>query len=55
MEKVCSSCKTRIANDQGSVTFKCPACGKTEIIRCENCRKIAAKYKCNDCGFTGPN
>lgn len=55
MKKECSSCKTRIVNIEGSVTFKCPSCGKSEIVRCVNCRKIASKYKCPECGFTGPN
>ena len=58
MEKqqlVCSSCKKRITNEKGSAVFKCPKCGKTEIVRCKNCREIVAKYKCPECGFTGPN
>ena len=56
MEKnVCSSCKKRITNIEGSVQFKCPKCGKSTITRCKNCREIAAKYKCHDCGFVGPN
>ena len=57
MEKhtVCSSCKKRVANETGSTKFLCPKCGKTEIIRCKNCREIVAKYKCPECGFVGPN
>jgi len=47
--------KGRITNMEGSVTFNCPKCGKSEIVRCTDCRKIAAKYKCSECGFTGPN
>jgi len=39
----------------GSVTFKCPQCGKTTIKRSTHDRKIAAPYKCEDCGFEGPN
>jgi predicted RNA-binding Zn-ribbon protein involved in translation (DUF1610 family) len=54
-QKVCISCKKRITNDNGSVIFNCPNCGKTEIVRCSKCRKIAAKYTCPECGFTGPN
>ena len=33
---VCSSCKKRITNEAGSTRFKCPKCGKFEIIRCKN-------------------
>lgn len=55
MEKQCTSCKVRITNKDGSVTFMCPNCGKTEIVRCTECRKLATKYKCAECGFTGPN
>ncbi|MEM2139107.1 MAG: zinc finger domain-containing protein [Candidatus Woesearchaeota archaeon] len=51
----CISCKTKITNMNGSVRFLCPQCGKHEIIRCENCRKIVAKYTCPECGFVGPN
>ncbi|MCB9358338.1 RNA-binding protein [Candidatus Woesearchaeota archaeon] len=41
--------------EQGNVTFKCPACGKEEIIRSKHDRQIAAPYKCSKCGFEGPN
>ena len=54
-EKVCSSCKTRITNIEGSTIFKCPNCAGEEIIRCAQCRKIATKYACSKCGFSGPN
>ncbi len=52
---LCSSCKKNISNEQGAVNFECPSCGKTTIVRCRNCRKIAAKYTCSECGFDGPN
>jgi len=52
---VCSSCKKQIANEPGNVKFMCPNCGKFQIVRCRHCRKIAAKYKCPECGFEGPN
>ncbi|MBN1644945.1 DUF1610 domain-containing protein [Candidatus Woesearchaeota archaeon] len=56
MQKLkCSSCKEDITNQRGTVKFMCPKCGKTEIIRCPHCKKIAAKYKCSACGFEGPN
>ena len=54
-ELVCSSCKVRIDNVEGSTRFKCPNCGGVEIVRCSNCREIGAKYKCTKCGFEGPN
>ena len=52
-ELKCSSCKKRAST--GTTTFKCPSCGKSDIIRCKHCREIAAKYTCPDCKFTGPN
>lgn len=56
MEKqLCISCKKEITNQPGSVKFKCPNCGKTDIIRCKHCREIVSKYKCPNCQFIGPN
>ena len=52
---VCSSCKKQITNIVGTADFMCPKCGKEKIVRCKECRKIAAKYKCKECGFVGPN
>ncbi|MEK6943032.1 MAG: zinc finger domain-containing protein [Nanoarchaeota archaeon] len=52
---VCSACKKSITNTLGSTRFMCPKCGKVEIVRCNHCRKISSKYKCSECGFTGPN
>jgi len=54
-EKICSSCKKKVANDKGSVCFICPNCNKFEIVRCTNCRSNATKYTCSECGFVGPN
>ncbi|MBR9690815.1 RNA-binding protein [Candidatus Woesearchaeota archaeon] len=51
----CSSCKKDVSNDTGNVSFKCPKCGKEDIIRCTHCRDIAAKYVCHSCKFEGPN
>jgi len=51
----CSSCKKRIANMRGTSKFKCPKCGKYDIIRCQHCREIVAKYRCPGCEFEGPN
>ena len=54
-KKFCGATKVSITNDTSSVTFPCPNCGKEEIIRSGQARKIVAKYKCSKCGFTGPN
>ena len=49
----CSSCNKIV---QGGVTrFKCPNCGKVEIVRCEHCKKVGIKYQCGSCDFSGPN
>ena len=50
----CISCNVNIANKVGSVIFKCPKCGKFDIIRCNHCKSIHVKYKCPGCGFIGP-
>lgn len=49
--KNCLSCGKQVG--EGSIIFKCPACGK-EIIRCGHCRKLTISYKCLYCGFEGP-
>ncbi|MBW2968472.1 RNA-binding protein [Candidatus Woesearchaeota archaeon] len=54
-ELVCSSCKKRVSTIKNTTTFKCPNCGKRDIVRCGHCRSIVAKYKCPECGFEGPN
>ena len=54
-ELKCTSCKVRVTSAHGAVKFPCPKCKKREIIRCKNCRETAAKYKCPECGFEGPN
>ncbi|MCX6708779.1 MAG: zinc finger domain-containing protein [Candidatus Woesearchaeota archaeon] len=41
--------------EKGTVRFKCPNCTKYELTRTVHERKIAAKYTCPMCGFTGPN
>ena len=51
-DKVVASCKKSIANMQGTAKFLCPGCGKREIVRCNHCRRIAAKYTCHECGFS---
>ena len=51
----CNSCNKKLVNLKGSATFKCPSCGNQEIVRCIDCRKLAAKYVCKGCEFSGPN
>ena len=51
----CTSCNTAIKGIKGATIFKCPNCGKQDIVRCEHCRRIVAKYKCLNCGNSGPN
>ncbi len=50
----CVSCKKRVETENYWVRFPCPACGEEEIIRCEKCRKLTVKYKCQKCKFEGP-
>ncbi|MFW6025180.1 MAG: zinc finger domain-containing protein [Candidatus Woesearchaeota archaeon] len=52
--ETCISCDKPLMNDEGSVKFKCPSCNEYMIKRCSSCRKIAAEYKCPNCGFQGP-
>ncbi|HLD15517.1 MAG TPA: zinc finger domain-containing protein [Candidatus Nanoarchaeia archaeon] len=56
-ELTCTSCKRKLTNIKGSTTFKCPSCGKHDINRCLDCKKLATRYNCPDsqCGFSGPN
>lgn len=51
----CVSCKKNITNQKGSVQFQCPQCIKQTLVRCSHCRETAIRYKCPQCGFTGPN
>ena len=51
--KKCSSCNKGI--QEGATIFLCPKCGKEEIIRCKDCKRLGTKYKCSSCGFWGPN
>ncbi|MBU0929944.1 MAG: RNA-binding protein [Nanoarchaeota archaeon] len=51
----CNSCKENIDQNKGSSVFKCPSCAKQKIIRCNRCKKTGIRYKCNSCGFIGPN
>jgi predicted RNA-binding Zn-ribbon protein involved in translation (DUF1610 family) len=53
-KKFCISCKKDVSTIENPVIFGCPQCGKSEILRCGNCRKLAVEYKCPECGFEGP-
>ncbi|MBI2581205.1 RNA-binding protein [Candidatus Woesearchaeota archaeon] len=55
MADVCSSCRNQVTNMKGMVRFSCPGCGKVEFVRCQRCRANAVQYKCQECGFSGPN
>lgn len=54
-QKICISCKRKVVNDVGMVTFACPSCAKHTIVRCKNCKVNATKYQCPMCHFVGPN
>lgn len=48
----CSSCKKEVTDNY--VHFKCPSCGKSEIVRCFSCRETSIAYRCRECRFAGP-
>ena len=50
--KKCTSCGTEVMDRY--TEFKCPNCGKTDIIRCKSCRVLGTKYICDACGWKGP-
>ena len=52
---VCISTKKKVTNTEGVSQFDCPSCGKHRIVRSRHARVIAAKYKCPQRGFEGPN
>ncbi|HIH38424.1 RNA-binding protein [Candidatus Woesearchaeota archaeon] len=56
MEKefICISSKQKVANDRSAVVFPCPGCGE-QIVRSKTARMLASPYKCQKCGFEGPN
>ncbi len=48
--------KEKVSNiPVGSVSFPCPNCTKSVIVRGFNKRRLATPYKCECCGFIGPN
>ena len=52
-QAICITSKEKLG--VGSTSFLCPNCSKVTIHRCFHCRELAARYKCPDCGFEGPN
>ena len=50
--KKCSTLNVEVAKD--FVEFKCPACGKSRIVRSMKARKMGLEYTCPECGFVGP-
>lgn len=50
--KKCSSCGVEVIENY--VDFKCPNCGKVDIVRCNSCRTLGTQYQCKECGFLGP-
>ena len=51
-KNLCNTCREEIAA-KGTI-FSCPGCGKSKIVRCFKCRKLASQYTCEKCGFVGP-
>jgi predicted RNA-binding Zn-ribbon protein involved in translation (DUF1610 family) len=49
--KICTSCGKLTDN---YAIFKCPDCGKIDIVRCDQCRLDHVKYVCVECKFEGP-
>jgi predicted RNA-binding Zn-ribbon protein involved in translation (DUF1610 family) len=50
----CSTCGVSVESEKVWVAFKCPACNKEQITRCEKCKRLENTYTCQSCGFTGP-
>jgi predicted RNA-binding Zn-ribbon protein involved in translation (DUF1610 family) len=50
----CSTCGISVESEKVWVQFKCPACGKESITRCEKCKRLENSYTCQGCGFVGP-
>ncbi|MFT4250206.1 MAG: zinc finger domain-containing protein [Candidatus Woesearchaeota archaeon] len=53
--KMDTTANVSVANDNGAVSFPCPACGEEVITRSMSSRQIVVKYTCSKCGFEGPN
>jgi hypothetical protein len=50
--KTCSSCNREVTSNYAE--FRCPECGKSNIVRCQHCRETVKTYKCEKCNFVGP-
>lgn len=44
----------KVINEAGSTSFKCPACGDSEIVRTKQARELSKEYTCQKCKFVGP-
>ncbi|MBI2667836.1 DUF1610 domain-containing protein [Candidatus Woesearchaeota archaeon] len=55
LKTIKSTSGEEITNEKGSTKFMCPNCGKYLIIRSLHERKIAIRYTCPECSFSGPN
>ncbi len=53
-ELICTSCRENVVSEERFTKFRCPMCGKAEIIRCARCRKSSNIYICPECEFEGP-
>ena len=53
-KKQCGTCGAMVAYVGTFVEFSCPSCGNGVISRCKKCKDLSNKYKCKNCGFTGP-
>lgn len=54
MAKKCSTCGRSVESERIWVEFRCPACRKETIVRCEKCKRLENPYTCKGCGFKGP-
>ncbi len=50
----CVSCGRYVESEAKWVAFKCPQCGKADILRCGKCKTVENQYECAECGFIGP-
>ena len=49
--KTCTTCNKVVTSNH--IEFKCPSCGKTNIVRCASCKEDSKEYKCKECVLVG--